>query len=229
MGLYEIVLQQMYAGQQCVNKWNYRSSEIPTGVSGAFKALVGMGFAPDTDIVAFGPDTIAGHLQALQYQGATFVQAIAKNIFDPLDYYTYAFPAGTHGAVESSQGLSPAAAYSFSTNRSRSDIHRGQKRFVGVVEANVDNLGVINSTALTALQALGDTMADVNLVPLETGSIQYTPYVFGTVDYVAPSGKKAYKYYPSEATQLEHIMLITQWTPKDTMRTQVSRQYGHGK
>lgn len=229
MSLYEVVLQQSYANQQCVNKWNFISSEIPAGVSGAFKALVAMGFAPDTGVTAFGADTIAGKLQGVQNNATIFVQAIAKNIYDPTDYYTYAFPTATYGTYINGQPLSPVCAYSFATNRSRADIHRGQKRFVGVNEGAVGDVGAILSTVMTMLQALGDTMADISLAPSDGSAITYTPYVFGTEEYTAPSGKPAYKYFATAAAQTAKSMRITQWTPKDTMRTQVSRQYGHGK
>jgi len=228
MALYEITLEQEYAGQQCINRWNYISGEIPSGVSGAFKASVGMGFTPDTDIEAFGTETVAGKLQALQYQTVVFVQAIVKNLYDPTDYYTYGFPAGTHGTIGTSQGMSPAMAYGFASDRSRSDVRRAQKRFVGVVEGTIDSEGVISDGFLPVLQELGDTMADVNLVPAGVGSVQFTPYVFGRLKYVAPSGKEAYKYYSTAELQTAHSMLITQFTPKITVRTQTTRQYGHG-
>ena len=72
-------------------------------------------------------------------------------------------------------------------------------------------------------------MADVNVVPAGVGSVQYTPYVFGREKYVVEeSGKDAYRYYEDEATQLEHIALITAFTIKPTTRTQTTRQYGRG-
>lgn len=229
MPLYEVVLEQEYAGQQVINKWNFQSSEIPVGVSGAFKSIVAMGFAPDTDVTAFGEETIAGKLQALQGAFVNFIQVIARDIFNDLDYYTYAFPADTHGLNGTSQPTGPAFAYSFATNKSRRDVSRGQKRIVGVVEGDIGDLGVITPSALAVLQSFGDTMADISLAPAGGSAITYTPYVFGTKSYVTSSGKKAYEYYPTEAAQLAKIMLITQWTPKNTVRTQVSRQYGHGR
>lgn len=229
MPLYEITLEQRFANQQCINRWNYQSGEIPVGVSGAFKALVGMGFAPDTDIDAFGPETIAGKLQAAQDNGVIFVQAIAKNLYSVTDFYTYAFPPGTYGTGSSGEGLSPTMAYGFASNRTRSDIRRAQKRFVGVQEGLTGEAGILSDVALTALQSLGDTMADVNVVPAGVGSISFTPYVFGRELYVVESsGKDAYRYYETEAEQLDHIAIITAWDVKREVRTQTSRQYGRG-
>jgi len=228
MPLYEITLEQNYFGQQVINRWNYQSGEIPSGVSGAFKALVGMGFTPDTDITAFGPDTIAGKLQGLQSVSVHFVQAIAKNLYSVTDFFTYAFPPNTTGGLSDSVGESPTVALGFASDRTRSDIRRAQKRFVGLEEGAVAAGGIIETVFLAQAQELGDTMADVNVVPAGVGSISYTPYVFGRQKYVAPSGKDAYRYYPTESEQLDHIALITAFTAKPETRTQTSRQYGRG-
>jgi len=228
MALYEITLEQVYAGQQCINRWNYQSTSIPSDISGAFKALVGMGFTPDTDIPAFGAGSVAANLQAVQSVGVTFVQAIAKNLYSTTDFYTYAFPSGTTGAA-AGDALSPTAAYGFDSNRSRSDIRRAQKRFVGVPESASGSLGVLTDAVLALLEDLANSMDNINVVPAGGGSITYTPYVFGRLKYTpAGSTKPAYKYYPTEAQQLEHIALINKWNVKRQTRTQTSRQYGRG-
>lgn len=228
MPLYEITLEQSYAGQQVINRWNYQSGEAPAGISGAFKALVGMGFTPDTDIEPFGEDTIAAKLQFLQVDDVIFVQAIAKNIYSVTDFYTYAFPPNTTGAQAGTDGLTPVDAFGYTSNRTRSDIRRAQKRFVGIPESLVGNLGKFTTESLATYQDLGDTMADPNVVPAGTGSMTFTPYVFGRVAYTTPSGKTAYKYYDTEAEQLDHIALITAFDFKEEVRSQTSRQYGRG-
>jgi len=46
--------------------------------------------------------------------------------------------------------------------------------------------------------------------------------------YTEPPAKKAYRYYETEEEQLEHIMENVTWTAYDRIRSQTSRQYGHG-
>lgn len=226
MEFYEITLEQSYFSQQVVNRWNYTSDAPPSGAIGALIALVGMGFMPYEEIDAFGATTVAGILQSLQSQEAFFVQAICKNLFNPLDYYTYAFPPDTHGLSGGGDGMSPTAAFAYTTDRTRSDMRRGQKRFVGIEEGNVAAGGVLTSTE--TFQTLGDAMADLNIVPVGLGTMTFTPHVFGRVEYETPSGKVGYKYYPDATEQAEHIMRINQWTLKPQVRTQASRQYGRG-
>lgn len=228
MAQYEIMLEQKFAGQQIVNRWNYISGEIPAGQLGALLALVGMGFTPFTDVTPFDPDTVAGKLKALQAVAVNWVQAVAKNIFDPTDYYAYPFPAGTTSDNGGSEAESPVIAAGFATNRTRADVRRGQKRFAGLVEGQVGDVGVLTAGAVTAWQELGDTMADINLVPVDGSTVSFTPYVFGRKRTVDVDGKVSYPYWPTAAEQLAHSMLITQWTLKSQIRTQGTRQYGRG-
>lgn len=228
MPLYEITLEQQYFGQQIINRWNYLSGEVPAGQSGAFKALVGMGASPDTDIEPFGEETVLGKLRSLQNPSVIFIQCIARNLYSVTDFYTQAFAPGTVGTQTNGEPVSPTQAFGFTSDRTRSDIRRAQKRFVGATETTLNAGGVIADATAVLLQELGDAMADVNVVPAGVGSISYTPYVFGRVAYTTPSGKTAYKYYDTEAEQLDHIALITAFTLKQQIRTQASRQYGRG-
>lgn len=180
------------------------------------------------DIDPFGTDTIAKHLQDNQAGNVQFVQAIAKNIYSVTDFYTYSFPPNTHGLNTESTGLSPTVAAGFTSDRTRADIRRAQKRFVGIAENDVGEGGVFTDTAKLAWQALGDAMADINVVPVDTSSVTFTPYVFGREKYTTPEDTEAYRYYATESAQLSHIARINQWNFKPQTRTQTSRQYGRG-
>lgn len=229
MPLYEITLEQSYFGQQCINRWNYQSDAIAAGTSGAYLAIVGMGAIADDDTPAFDLTTILGQIQGLQTTDAVFVQMVAKNLYSNTDFFTYAFPPNTHGANNTGESLSPAMAFGFTSDRTRADIRRAQKRFVGVGENYVGSGGNIPADKLAALQILGDHMAAPNSVTLGGVTNVFTPYIFGREKY-HPAGKTtwAYKYYPTEAEQLAHIAKINAFTVKPNVRTQTSRQYGRG-
>jgi len=228
MPLYEFMLEQSYAGQQIVNRWNYISDAVPAGQLGALLGLAGMGFTPLGATPAFGSETIAGILKAIQSSGATWVQAVAKNIYDPTDYYAYAFPAGTVSNLSSSDQMSPVVAIGMSTDRTRSDIRRGQKRFAGILEGFLEGQGYLSSATVTAWQGLADAMADINVVPSGESAMTFTPYVFGRKKTVDVDGKISYPYWPTAEEQTAHAMRINAWTVKNTMRTQGTRQFGRG-
>lgn len=228
MPLYETTLEQTYFGQQVINRWNYRADSVPSGQSGAFLLTVAMGAIEDDDTPAFDDTTILGILKSLQSSSAVFVQMVTRNLYSVTDFYTYAFPANTTGDGTATAGMSPTTAYGYASDRTRSDIRRAQKRFVGVTEGNVDAGGVLAAAFLPFGEALGDAMGNPNSVTFEGVTTVFNPAVFGREMYTVPPAKPAYRYYETEAEQMEHIAPITQFTLKSTVRTQTSRQYGRG-
>jgi len=229
MPLYEFTLEQSLGGQQIINRWNYQGDSVPSGALGALLLMQAMGAAPPETGDPFGEGTVLGDLRPLQSTDTLFVQAIAKNLYSVTDFYTYAFPPNTFGEDTGGTSLSPTAAVGLTSDRTRADIRRAQKRFCGVTEADIGAGGILSSGAQTTWQVLGDTMGDINVAPSGGSVMTFTPYVFGREKYVVEeSGKDAYRYYPTEAEQLEHIARINVFNVKTSTRTQTSRQYGRG-
>jgi hypothetical protein len=65
----------------------------------------------------------------------------------------------------------------------------------------------------------------------EGNTLTFTPIVAAKEKYQSNTNpvRFAYRYYASEALQLQHIMSSIIWSAYDTVRTQVSRQYGRGR
>lgn len=228
MPLYEVTLEQTYFGQQCINRWNYQAGSIPGGASGAYLLTVAMGAIADDDTPAFDLTTILGKMQQLQSASVTFVELVVKTLYSVTDFYTYAFPTGTVGGG-GGEPLSPVMALGYSSDRTRADIRRSQKRFVGLTEANVENGGVLTSAYATSAQALGVMMGNPNTVTVDGVTTVFNPVTLGREKY-HPPGKTtwAYRYWPTEAEQLDHVANITQFNVKNQARSQTSRQYGRG-
>lgn len=228
MPLYEVTLQQIYFGQECINRWNYQAPTIPSGSSGSFLLASAMGAIADDDTPAFDQTTILGKLQQLQVVAVTFSQLVIKNLYSVTDFYTYAFPTGTVGAG-GGEGMSPINALGYTSDRTVSNIRRSQKRFTGLAESVVDAGGVLSSAFATSAQALGTVMGNPNTVTIDGVSTVFNPVVLSREKY-HPTGKTtwAYRYWPDEATQLTHLAPITQFNVKNQVRSQTSRQYGRG-
>ncbi len=225
--IYEITLTQLYFGQQCVNRWNYVSSGDEGSVTGAYALVQAMGFIPTGGV--FPADTIARTLQLNQTPDVTFQAVLAKAIReDPTDFYDYAFPTGVYGVQSIGQGMSPVNAFGFFTNRVRTDVARGTKRFVGISEAVVDAGGVIQSGTLAGYGVIAGLMSNTLSFTASGASLSFVPCVCGKEEYTAPSGKRAYRYYSTISAQLAHTAQGVTWTPYGTVRTQRSRQYGNG-
>ena len=227
MALYEATLQSRYFDQLVINRWNYLGSGSGVGISGAAALAAAMGFVPTAG--SFPVSTLAANIHAVLSDELTFVSILARALYDdPSDFYDQTFPTGVNGNQGGDDSSTPVLAYGFRTNRTRSDIDRGTKRFAGVVDAAVTDGGVVDASVLTALQAIADSMSDTLAYTTGGSSLSFAPIVVQKFMYTTPPAKKAYRYYETEAEQLEHIMENVTWTPYDRIRSQTSRQYGHG-
>lgn len=228
MAIMEVLLQQSYFEQECINRWNYRSSGTPASVSLSFALASAMGFVIGGG-TAFTPGSVAESIQDLVSSSVNFVQVEARNVYSVTDFYNTPFAAGTDGDVSATNGVSPATAYGLRSNRTRNDIRRGMKRFVGVSEGNVSSGGVVVDPGLTALELVASRMTAPITYDDEGNTITFDPIIVSKEKYTTPSGKFAYRYYATEAEQLMHIMDSIIWSAYTQTRTQVSRQYGRGR
>jgi len=228
MPLYEVVLEQRYANQLTVNRWNYMGSGVPAAVTPSFALLSAMGFISNSTTLLEG--TVGSELQDLQNAGVEFVQATARAIYIDEDFYGGAFPALTVGTGSAAAtGLSPADAYGFRSNRVKQSIGRGFKRFVGVGDGLVGQYGVLSSEATDQMQLLAEAMGETLTFDDEGNTLTFVPTVVQKEKYVTPSGKSAYRYYATELLQAPHLAQGINWELYNTTRTQVSRQYSRGQ
>lgn len=227
MPLYEVVLEQRYFEQQTINRWNYLGSGTPAAVVPSFALLSALGFIGlSTTLTA---DTVGGTLQALQNVDALFIQATARAIYIDDDFYGNPFLAATHGlktGLGNSEG--PTAAFGFRSNRVKQSIGRGYKRFCGMSDDDTLPGGLMATGTIASLNALRVAMNEVVSYDDEGNTLSFAPCVAQKLKYTTPSGKDAYKYYPSESAQAPHLAVGINWEFYDAERTQTTRQYGRG-
>lgn len=226
--LYEVIMRGELYGQSVVNRFNYVSTGTPASILGSFGLASAMGFIPDVGVL---PATgIFQRILDMQTNQMLWnaVEVRAASDYDVTDFYEVAYPAPWQGEVVSSESNSPLIAFGFRTNRVRLDIGRGFKRFAGVPEAASELGGNVTAVYLAIAVDLAEAMSDILTYDDEGNTISYSPCVVSKLEYTTPSGKPAYKYYPTLAEQLEHVALGIDWTPYATVRSQRSRQYGHG-
>lgn len=228
MSMYRIVLEGRYGAQQIINEWEWLSSEIPSGQNGAFGLCNVLGFVSGNGIDQFEADTLAGKLRAAQTGDLQYISVVAQNLYSNTDFFTFGYTETIVGQ-RTGQGMPPFVAAGFTSDRTRLDIRRGQKRFVGVSETDVDQTGYLNAGGISIWGDVSEVMQVPQIIDLSGTSVTYTPYVFSKHRVVDPdTGKVTYEKWATELLALDHIARINQWTLKPTVRSQVSRQYGHG-
>ena len=227
MPLYEVVLEQRYMQQQCINRWNYVGSGTPAAVVPSFGLLSALGMI--ANITTLEDGTVAGEIQALQNSQVIFVQATARAVYVDEDFYANPFVANTVGNVGSlATSMSPLDAYGFRSNRVRQSIGRGYKRFVGMDEVFSGDGGLITTAARDQMTLIATAMGETLTYDDEGNTLTFIPCIVQKEKYTAPSGKDAYRYYATETLQAAHLAQGINWEGYAQQRSQTSRQYGRG-
>lgn len=230
--IFELVLNSVYYGQQCVNRWNYISTGVPAGISLSQALLRAGGFVIDDELVppAFPSGTLFAAIRGVSTGDLSYVQATALAIKDTLDFYQVAMPSGTNGTL-SGQGDAPYVASGFRTNIVNRAIRRGTKRFAGFPDALTEAGGAINPTMIGFMETLAEKMSETLTYDDDGNTLTFAPCVCKKQEYVpdpAHPEKKAYRYYPTLAEQVANTATGVAWEIYNTTRSQVSRQRGRG-
>ena len=226
--LYELIVHGTYFGQEIVNRFNYVLTGTPAGILGSLGLLSALGFVEDTGV--YPSPTLFSAWRNLISTAFFFnsVEARAAADYDVEDFFEIPFPSPLPGLGSGSAPTSPVVAFGFRTNRVRLDIGRGFKRFAGVYEGAIGDGGILESATLASAVLLADEMSTPAPWDDEGNSLIYSPVIVKKLEYETPSGKRAYKYYPTLAAQMAQVATGVLWSPYTQIRTQGSRQYGHG-
>lgn len=228
MAIMQLVIRQLFAGQQVINRWSYLGTGTPAAVSMSFALIDAFGLIPDTVTGVYPVDRPFAQMRALQSTALRYIEAEAKNLYSVTDFYTRPFVANLFGTA-GTDAEAPFVSWGFRTNRVRTDVARGTKRLAGITESAVDGSGSINTAGLELAQDMADRMTDVLLYDDEGNTLTFTPCVLGFEEYTTPKGNRAYKPYATEAAQLAHTASGILWQPYEQVRSQVSRQVGRGQ
>lgn len=235
VAVFEAILEQTYAGQSIVNRWNYIGSGVPASVSMSFALASALGAIFDTLAVppAYPPAGLMRKIADLQHSGVVFDALTVKDVYSATDFYSTLFTPLLTGNA-GGEGSSPTQAFGFFTNRVRADVRRATKRFVGVSESDVGALGVLGAGTLTEMAGVAAAMS-ANLEYIDEGNtLTFTPAVCGKERYdpvtqlASPTGT-AYRYHATAAAQMLKTAVGVLWDAYPQVRTQVSRQYGRGR
>lgn len=232
MALMEATLTQIYGDQECVNRFYYQSSGTPAAASLSFLLTRGMGAIAVAGV--YPAAKLMRKLADAQSDTVAFSVLTCKNMYSVTDFYSLPFIEPLGGAL-SGDSAAPNVAIGYRTNRVRSDIRRGTKRFTGVAESVVTSQGFLSGAFNAgAGAALGVAMTAVITETDEGNTVTFTPVVLGKQRYNPDTGLpdaagRAYRPYPTEAAQLDHVAAGILWDIYPDTRTQTSRTRGRGR
>jgi len=226
--LYEFVMQATYAGQEIVNRWNY----LGTGDDGLSNPSFGLATALGAAEAGTGftTDSMLYHISGLQIDTLVYHQCLVRSVYVPTDFIDIPYPTPKPGLVTGVDGESPFVAIGFRSNRVRTDIGRGFKRFAGIPETEVTSLGIVSSALDELLASISTDLGASVSYTADSITWNYVPVIVGKeVVPATETTPKKYRYYATETLQAAHLASGIAWEPYTTVRSQVSRQYGKGK
>lgn len=227
--LFELTVRQAYEEQEIINRFHYNSEGTPTGQTLSFLLTLAFGAIPAGEPPTYPTDAPLYGIRGMQATTLLYTEIEARAMYDVVDFYTRPFTDGLAGRRVGEVGMSPANAVGFRTNRVRTDIRRGMKRFAGVTEEYFTAGGALLPSSITDAENVAALLSEELNVVSGGVTITFTPVVLSFEPYTTPSGNTAYRPYATLAEQLNHMATGIVWSPYLNQRTQVSRQYGRGR
>lgn len=223
--LFEVLLRQAYNSRNVLNRWFYSGSGTPAAVQMSFALASAFGGIPDDITSAFPDNSVMLGLANLQSTGLVYVELAVENLYDVGDFYTIPYSPSQNGEA-SGPAMSPFVAYAAQSNRIRTDIRRGNKRFAGVTEDNIDAYGALSSGALTALGNICTAMSETLEYDDEGNTLSFQPTVLSFEKHAPDTDHKTewYSLYETLAEQEDHAAVGVNWTAKAYMTTQNTRK-----
>jgi len=228
MAVMELLVTQLSNAQLVINRWHYVSTGTPAAVSLSFALLSASGFLEATGSPPrFPANTLGRAIQGMQTASTLFVSAYARDLYSTTDFYETPYATTTVGE-NTGEANAPFVAMGYRTNRVRTDVRRGTKRFAGIPEAAFGDLGVLAPAFVATANLVSTRMSDVLSYDDEGNTISFSPAVLGVVEYTTPEGNRAYRRYPTVTEQLAHTATGVLWSVYNEARSQTSRQRGRG-
>jgi len=193
-----ITVVQEYDVQQCLNVFYYQIG-----------ALGGSTLTP-AEVGAIFWDKVKVNWKGSVSNNVRFDRIIVENLDGDLSYGEYVLPDGGEFGGQAGQSMAAFCAFGIQLNRTNRLVRNGSKRIVGVVEATVDNFGVLTAGQLEGIQDMADDFASDLMVGL---AVLAAPVIVG---------------FPNEDRVSRVEVDIDTATAKTVMTSQNTRKRGAG-
>lgn len=224
--LLEMKIDMTWLGQGCIStfQWAETTPEPLTGVSFALATAIGL-----VPIAGAYPTGTPFHKLRLMMRGAVaFNRWTIRTLYSVTDFYEAgALPATNGLSADATSDLAPINAQGIKSNRVRTDVRAGSKRFPGLSEGMVATGGLLEAAQKTIIQTFCTSISS----PI-SATVGGQPFSFSSaiLPKQTPDDNDGNpgEFWPTYSAQLAKSAIGLTWTPYDQIRSQVSRQYGRG-
>lgn len=230
--LLEVVLNSIFYGQNCVNRFNYIGSGTPAASSMSNALAAAMGFLAEgaPGLETYPDGTLFHKLRLTQSAAVVYQQFTTKDVYSDTDFYQSPFVPVAAGLIAAG-GAATVLAMGYRTNVVNLSIRRGMKRFAGLPDNVEADGGVITTEQKALMSTLAAAMSSTLTYDDEGNTLTFTPCVVSKEKYTpdpAKPTKVAYRYYDTLSEQMTHVAQGVNWEIYTNARSQVSRQVGRG-
>lgn len=227
MPVFSVKVDRRYDGQQCLSEYHYVGTGTPAAVTMSFALAKAFGLIESAGV--YDPASIFGSLLAFQNPGVSYIEFIVKNLYSATDFYTSPFVTGLVGlGGGSGDRMSAFYAAEIRSNRVRSDIRRGFKRYEGLIEGNVTAYGDLEVGFRNAVASHAAALSTTLHYTDEGNSLTFVPCVLQLKKNTTDPSKGPYIKWPTEAEQLDHVAQGVVYATNAQATTQNSRKRGRG-
>jgi len=224
--LLEVTFTGTYYGQNWVNRFNYVGNGTPAAVSYSFALASSLGCVDPESGTILGT-TLFGAWRLLVSSNVNYQLVSVWNVGTETDFYSV--PLDAYSGTINGDDASPVLSFGFRTNQVTKAVRRGQKRFVGITDAQTVDAAEFTGGTITSMDLLATRMSEVLSYDDEGNTLTFSPAVVSREKYTTSSGKTAYRYYDDIEVQLAHTAVGVVWSRQLNARSQVSRQFGRGR
>jgi len=231
---YEVTILGELEGQQIVNRLNFTSDIDDPIVVTAFSLMQSLGWDvadPTSPAVNSVFDNFLG-AQTVAYQ---MNELLVRNLYSVSDFVTMpVVGTGWQGYITLATGdrVPTFVASKIQTNRVRTDIRRGSLALTGGTEERINGPDLWDEIYMGLLADLCNAL---NTPPSRTiggSTVLWRPSVYSKERYVVNPGEEneryAYRYYPTEEEQAQHVAIGVTWSGVERVTSQVTRKIGRG-
>jgi len=226
--LFEVEIYGAFRGKSTISQLTFASDVDDVGTTNALALAQALGYQPGI------PDTPADDsvLNAIilgQTSDYVMKELFVRSLYNVNDFVTFVLDtAGYTGAVVPAAftKMVAFAAMKLRTNRVRTDIRRGTLALTPFPETSSSDGRVWDGAAITAMTDICTALNAPPHWPLVDPVTTYRPAVFSKMKYVTRVGTEtkgprwAYKYYPTEEEQFQHVAIGVTWSPVTVIRSQ---------
>lgn len=230
MKIMEFVLRAEGPTGMIMNEFNLVNTSLSEVTNASLNIIESLGYAPGTPATPVANSVFDRWLE-LTYPNVEIREFYCRDIYNVNDFAQVTVSGvGWQGSRATGNAEPAFMAAKLKSTRTRQDIKAGYKALPPMLDVDVVNsTGAIAASYITLMTTLCTALGNGTSPFVGVTQAYFAWAIVGKQKYTTPSGKTAYRYYPTMAEQAENMAYPVSWAPVERATTQDSRKFGKGR